>query len=187
MAYATYTTEAIVCGSKPSNTADRSFLLFTKDAGMLWATARSVRAETSKQRYALQDFSRIKVSLVRGKSGWRIGSVEALENAFMSARTREARTRVQSVVRLIRRFVHGEEAIPVVYEDTCAVLSLVAGVTVRNTLLDQFTLRLLHQLGYIAAEPSFQYVLDTPIATIDDLLPTAAGKAIDRALAASHL
>jgi len=88
MSYATYTTEALVCGSRNNNTSDRAYLLFTEEVGMIWASARSVREERSKQRYALQDFSLIRVSLVKGKSGWRIGSVEATCNPFMEARSR---------------------------------------------------------------------------------------------------
>ncbi|MEX2341217.1 MAG: recombination protein O N-terminal domain-containing protein, partial [Candidatus Paceibacterota bacterium] len=82
MSYKTYTTEAIVCGSRVNNTSDKSFLLFTKDAGMLWAAAKSVREERSRQRFALQDFSLIRASLIKGKSGWRIGSVESDRNYF---------------------------------------------------------------------------------------------------------
>ena len=70
MSYQTYITDAVVVGSYASNTADKSYLLFTKRAGMLYATARSVREERSKQRYALQDFSHITVTLVKGKGGW---------------------------------------------------------------------------------------------------------------------
>lgn len=56
MAYETYTTEALVCGTFNRNTADRSYLLFTREAGMLYADARSVREERSRQRYALRTF-----------------------------------------------------------------------------------------------------------------------------------
>jgi len=85
------------------NTSDKSFLLFTRDNGMLFATAKSVREEVSKQRQALQDFSRIRVSLVKGKTGWRIGSVESLRNDFSAAYDRETRGSVVSLYRLLRR------------------------------------------------------------------------------------
>lgn len=82
MAYVTYTTDAIVCGTYDRNTADRSYRLFTRELGMLYADARSVRLEKSKQRQALQDFSLIKVSLVKGKAGWKIGSVSEVQNYY---------------------------------------------------------------------------------------------------------
>ena len=48
MSYQTYITEALIVGSFDSNTADKSYLLFTKSAGMLYASARSVREEDRK-------------------------------------------------------------------------------------------------------------------------------------------
>ena len=38
---------------------------------MVLAAARSVREEKSRQRYALQEFALVRVSLIKGKSGWR--------------------------------------------------------------------------------------------------------------------
>lgn len=190
MAYATYTTEALVCGSNDSYTSDRSYLLFTRDGGMLWASARSVREEKSKQRYALQDFSLIRVSLVKGKTGWRIGSVEAVGNPFMEARARSARASIAAVVKLLRRFVHGEEPHGVVYQDVVAILTRLAsaGTLQHQGLQDRFTLRLLYQLGYIAPHSSYQDLLDEADPySIDGVVPPEAHQAIERALQASHL
>lgn len=186
MAYAIYTTEAIVCGSKDSYTSDRSYLLFTQRAGMLWAGAKSVRTEKSKQRQALQEFSIIRVSLVKGRSGWRIGSVEAISNPFMRADSREARGVVQVVVRHLRRFLHGEESVPAIFADAKETLMLAEDGIEE---LDQiFTLRLLHQLGYIKSEPVFSSLFEGEIKEkIEEAFPLLATAAIDRALKASHL
>ena len=112
MAYATYTTKALVCGTFNRNTADRSYLLFTREAGMLYADARSVREERSRQRYALQDFSLVRVSLVKGKQSWKVGSIEAQKNYYSLAVENETRGSVVSLFRLLRRFVNCEEAAP---------------------------------------------------------------------------
>jgi DNA repair protein RecO len=186
MAYATYTTTAIVCGSKTVNTADRAYLLLTKDSGMLWANARSVREESSKQRYAMQDFSHVKISLVKGKSGWRVGSVESLKNYFFSATDREARASVQRVVKLIRRFMHGEEAVPEVFSDVVAALAAAAGG--QSNVDEIFELRLLYILGYIKSEPAYAPLLERELTThADTLLPSAARAAIKHAQTVSHL
>ena len=161
MSYATYTTEALVCGSYASNTSDKSYLLFTKEAGMLFAGARSVREERSKQRYALQDLSLIRVSLIKGKSGWRIGSVEALGNPFLRANSRRERSCALFVINQLRRYVHGEVSLPSVYDDALELLSLAevdeAAFVVYERL---FLLRLLAHLGYIALEPSYQSLVE---------------------------
>ena len=132
MSYIVYTTEAIVCGSFLSNTADKTFLLFTKTAGMLYASARSVREERSRQRYALQDFSVITVSLIKGKSGWRIGSVDGEQNLFAQATSREARGSIVRVLKLIRRYVQGEEAHPEFFAECKAALVHLAATEVSD-------------------------------------------------------
>lgn len=190
MAYATYTTDAIVCGSKNSNTSDRSFLLFTREAGMLWASAKSVREEKSKQRYALQDFSIIRVSLVKGKTGWRIGSVEAISNPFMEAGAREARAGISSVLKLLRRFLHGEVSHAGVFDDAVLVLSCMTVAAVEDVvdLQDQFTLRALHALGYIAPHHSYVALLADPDPwSVPREISPEAKKAIGAALTVSQL
>ena len=188
MAYATYTTEAIVCGSKDNNTSDRSYLLFTERAGMLWASARSVRTEKSKQLYALVDFSIIRVSLVRGKSGWRIGSVESLLNPFMQSDNRQARAFIQLIVRSLRRFLHGEEPAPAVFLDAKEALFLSTENYNFETIGSVYTLRLLEKLGYVNQKPSFAVLLSGGISEHVNQTISAEGlKAIDIAYRASHL
>lgn len=150
MSYQTYITKALVCGSFDHNTSDRNYLLFTKEAGMLYASARSVREEKSKQRYALQDFSLITVSLVKGKTGWRIGSVEARDNFFLKAASREARGSVVSIFKLLRRLVQGEEAVPEIFDFCQDGFALVGGVVEERLVVDTlFKLKLLSLLGYV--------------------------------------
>lgn len=109
MAYQTYTTKAIVCGNKDRNTSDRSYVLFTREAGMLFADAKSPRKEASKQRGSLQDFSLVNVTLIKGRYNWKIGSIETYKNYYLQARSKSARGSVVAICRLLRRFVKGEE------------------------------------------------------------------------------
>ena len=170
MAYRTYTTRAVVCGSRDSYTSDRSYLLFTEDAGMLWASARSVRMEKSKQRYGLQDFSCIRVSLIKGKTGWKIGSTEAVVNPFLRARSRSERALVTYLVRQLRRYVHGEESVRPLFADTWTVLSDLALVNVEDIDILQsiYTLRLLYALGYVDSSKELMSLLE-PIDSLQAL------------------
>ncbi len=157
MSYATYITKALVCGSFEQSTADKSFLLFTREAGMLYAVARSVREERSKQRCALQDFSRLRVSLIKGKTGWRIGSVEVEKNDFSLAEDRETRGSVAIVFRLLRRFIKGEEASWQLYDFVIEALDELNKPQPNRHLLELFVqVRILSQLGYVdeAAVPA---------------------------------
>lgn len=162
MSYKTYTTEALVCGSSAHNTSDKNYLLFCKEAGMLWCSARSVREEQSRQRCALQDFSHIRVSLIKGKSGWRIGSTEALGNSFLSVETRSQRGLINFVVTQLRRYVHGEIPLQRVYNDTFEIIKNSSSFQESSMLVSRlFLVRLLSELGYIAPAPSWVSVVTT--------------------------
>ncbi len=193
MAYQTYTTEAVVCGSRANNTADKAFLLFTRDAGMLWATARNVRSENSKQRFALQDFSLIRVSLIKGKAGWRIGSVEGERNFFREVNGDGAlggRATVVSVIRLLRQFLHGEVSHAEIFDDAKVCLAELLKIVEqedRDKLFNIFTLRLLTNLGYIATGDEWREYLTSDIWWQLPALSQKADKAIEQAKQASHL
>lgn len=150
MSYQTYTTEALVCGSFLHNTADKVFLLFTREAGMLYATAKSVREERSKQRFALQDFSLIRVSLIKGKQGWRVGSVEAKINYFTKAEDRMVRGSVVLIFKTLRRFIHGEESQPVLFDFCISALDGLGEKTENRSFWDLIVeLKILNELGYV--------------------------------------
>ncbi len=151
MAYQTYITEAIVCGSIDSNTSNRSYYLFTREAGMVFAHAQSVREERSKHRYSLQVCSYARVTLVRGKSGWRITGAEPIQNFYTHAESRSARALARAVPLLLTRFVHGETAHPVIFDDV--IYACMQSNTEDPAHLESIlTLRVLYVLGYIAPD-----------------------------------
>jgi len=118
---------------------------------MVWADARSVRLEKSKQRCALTDFSLVRVSLVRGKAGWKIGSVTAKQNFYHAAVDQAARGSVVAVMRLLRRYVQGEEAQVELFDFVSDVLEVGVGSLDDRTWFDQcVAVRLLALLGYVS-------------------------------------
>ncbi len=151
MSYATYTTDALVCGAFDRNTADRTYLLYTREAGMLYAEAKSVREERSKQRYALQEFTHIRVSLVKGKRSWKIGSVLVVHNDYARASSREARGSVIRIYRTLHRFIQGEDASPTLFDFCTRALEAAAGSVVARDFFEAYVLVLImHELGYVA-------------------------------------
>jgi|AntRauTorckE6833_2_1112554.scaffolds.fasta_scaffold12957_2 DNA repair protein RecO len=153
MAYATYTTEALVCGTFDRNTADRSYLLFTREAGMLYADARSVREERSRQRYSLQDFTLVRASLVKGKGGWKVGSIQALNNFYHEAVDQVARGSVVSIFRLLRRFFKGQESAPELFDYVVlAVKKLTSTQSDRAFLQMLVQVHILAELGYVDSQ-----------------------------------
>jgi len=168
MAYVTYTTDALVCGTFDRNTADRSYRLFTRELGMLYADARSVRTESSKQRQALQDFSLIRVSLVKGKGGWKIGSVTEIKNYYHQAVNQPARGSIVKVTRLLRRFLVGEESQVDLFDDCLAALTFFSGKRLHRTCLEHiFIQRTLAQLGYIKTSDIPQLYQAVPLSELN--------------------
>lgn len=191
MAYKTYITEAMVCGSFDRHTSDRLYMLFTREAGMVYATARSVREERSKQRYSLQDFSHIRVTLIHGKSGWRIAGVESICNYYALCESREARACVRNVLLLARRCIQGEVPHTEIFDDVVAAYEGVH--TCDATLLyTMVSLRMLSALGYVAPHRDLDRVLAAvnPIESVLGVSPRekeyCAG-AVEHALAQSQL
>lgn len=163
MSYATYTTDALVCGAYDRNTADRSYLLFTREAGMLYADAKSVREERSKQRYALQEFSYVRVSLIKGKHTWKVGSVETLHNDYTEAVSREARGSVVRLYKVLRRYIRGEEVARELFDYVCNALAALRGVAQSRELLERIVeANILWRLGYVdeASLPSVARTAD---------------------------
>mgnify|MGYP001560626649 CR=1 FL=1 len=191
-----YTTDALVVGSDDRLTADRMFALFTRDAGLVYARAAGVRKEASKLRYGLQDFSLVRVSLVRGKQGWRVVGAERARNLYFEAIDRHARAALLRTLRLVRRLVRGEEAHTALYDtliDGLAALA-VCGEAELERGERMLTLRLLCALGYIAPKSEYEHVLAA--LTLQEILVSkedeqskerTVQRAIDEALAISQL
>jgi len=191
MAYQTYITEAIVCGSRASNTSDGVFLLFTRDAGMIHAHARSVREEKSKHRYALQPFSYLRITLVRGKGGWRIIGTESIQNFYSETSTREARSFLRNTTILLRRVMRGETAHPEIFDDIiCA--NMQSNKQNPEKLEQILFLRTLNTLGYVPPQPLYESLLtsDIPYDNVGELSMEVTNKckdAVEYALQQSQL
>lgn len=196
MSYQTYTTDALVVGSEDNLTADRVIVLFTREAGLVYARAVSVRREKSKLRYALQDFSLAHISLVRGKQGWRIIGAERADNLYFQTSDRRVRGALLRVLKLVRRLVRGEETHAALYDiliDGLAVFSVCRDdEIVRSERV--LILRILSALGYVAPKDAYRHILTAlslraALSFQEDSISEeyAVQAAIDEALAVSQL
>lgn len=72
------TTDAFVLRHYEAGEHDMTFKLFTREFGLLFATAKSVRKLESKLRPHLQKGGFSRITLVQGKEVWRIVGAEAI-------------------------------------------------------------------------------------------------------------
>lgn len=159
MSYHLYHTPALVLGSVPVGEANKRFALFTRELGLVSATATSVREERSKLRYGLQDFSCSEVTLVRGKEFWRLTRAELVAPLSHGYRRHaEALRTVGRVCALLRRLLAGEE------KNEPLFLAVVEGLRFITERADAraiegaeivLMLRILYLLGYLAPRNEF--------------------------------
>ena len=114
MAHVKYTTPAWVLGRAPSGEGNAAIAVLTRDFGLLFAFARSIREHRSRLRYSVQTGTHIDASLVRGRMEWRL--VSAREATPSEINSPEARLHRARLIRLVRRLVRGSERNDRLYE-----------------------------------------------------------------------
>jgi len=159
MAHVVHTTDALVLSSAGVQDADKLFWLFTEDLGLLFASAKSVREEKSKLRFALQDLSVAKVSLVRGRGLWRLTGAE--ENGAQKLESTKAQV-YGRITSLARRLVPSEEENPELFSVLYNARQALAENEELEEVVESITVaRMLYQLGYLTCKEDYKGLVDT--------------------------
>jgi DNA repair protein RecO len=149
-----YHTEGIILESKNSGEAGKYYYIFTKDLGMIMASAAGVRKLSSKLRFILNDYGYVKLDLVRGKDFWRLTSASktnALEEIVKNKNTFPV---FVNIARLLKRLLQGEEANEILFSDILRGLFILEKAKVEEiqNIEAVIVLRMLHNLGYIGGD-----------------------------------
>ncbi len=150
--YQKYHTEALILQALEIGEADKTFALYTRDFGLVRARASSVRSEKSKMRYALQNFGRAHISLVKGKRGWRLAGASAMQSAGGDLKSLSVFARIAT---LTLRLVHGEEKNDYLFAalaEAHDALMHGEGEIPHATIEIVCVARILYALGYLSAE-----------------------------------
>lgn len=149
-----YTTKAFVVHSSPHGEAGKFLLLFTKDFGMIGATAQGIRKIESKLRYHVQDSSFSDVSIVRGKEVWRLTGARELPCVKNTTLTLK-------ILRLLKRLLHGEEK----NEELFNIIEVLYSTPVSDDefdIVETLTVfRILNTLGYIRNDEETRFFLES--------------------------
>lgn len=189
--YQKYHTDALVLGSRESGEADKVITLYTKDFGLVRARASAVRTEISRMRYALQNYTRSSVSLVRGKHGWRVVGGIAKKSSTGEYSSLAAFARIAE---LTKRLVTGEEENPYLF----AALSEAHAALMQHPCPARATIeivcvaRMLYSLGYISADAQAAAIFTHTAYGAEDLEEAERAKKkllshINRAIAETQL
>lgn len=151
MAHHRYQTEAIILGSVPRGESNRSFFLFTKEFGLIAASAQGVRKVSSKLKGSLSDFSYVDIDLIRGEEMWRVVDVQEKENTIPLHDTNTLRFFARFSL-LIRRLMHGERSESHLFKTMIVFRNFLIGKTfsehTKRDIEIVMAVKVLHELGY---------------------------------------
>ncbi len=209
--YAIHTTPGFIIESRPSGEAGKLLSIFTRDLGLVFASAQGIRLEKSKLRYHSQDLSFGEFSFVRGKEFWRLTSASELGMRRVGLRNNSTLRSDLSfsdltarIALLLRRLLHGEEAHPELFEHIEASFLFLENSAIPTksqtglsaeqlqTLESIIVFRIVHLLGYIGADKNLDSRLTAePLSVILlDEVKSQRGNVnqhINKALRESHL
>ncbi|MBY0376911.1 DNA repair protein RecO [Patescibacteria group bacterium] len=160
-----YHTEGIILGSRSHGEAGKYFHIFTRDLGLIYATASGVRKMSSKLRFILQDFAYVKVDLVRGKDFWRVTSASKTEGLGDITKRRETLEIFQKISKLLKRLLAGEEGNVELFTDTLNGLSVLEKAQTKeehSNIEVVLVLRILGNLGYIGESKNLDNLIKSP-------------------------
>lgn len=167
--YTKHHTRGIVIGRHDAGEADCVYAMLTPDLGKVYARAHGVRNGHGRNKGALQTLSVAHVSLVRGKTGWRITNAQAEHSLYTKLATDRAKlATLTRVIKLVKRMLAGEGHAQGVFHavescaDALAIEKLAIGELRALELLT--VARILHMLGYVKddarLEPFFRDASD---------------------------
>ena len=154
MSHHIYTTPGIIIGSRNSGEANKYLYIFTRDLGMIGASAQGIRLGKSKLKYHSQDFCYSSFSLVKGKDIWRVTSAGNGDALFSEIKKYESYFILYvTILSLLKRLLNGEEKHEALFDEITNGFHFVISQSFSEKDLKSFeqiiVLRILHMLGYI--------------------------------------
>jgi len=160
-----YHTEGIILGSKNLRESDKYYYIFTRDLGMIYASAAGVRKMSSKLRFVLQDFAYIKVDLVQGRNTFRITSASKTNKFEHLTKRPEVFRAVSHITRLLKRLLAGVEPNESLFADLLngfSVLEKTENIDDLPHVEAIIVLRILNNLGYVGEQTALQNLIQSP-------------------------
>ncbi|MFA5937034.1 MAG: DNA repair protein RecO [Candidatus Paceibacterota bacterium] len=157
-------TEGLILGSNNYGEAGKYYAVFTRDLGMIYASAQGVRKMSSKLRFVLQNFSYVRIDLVKGKDFWRITSASKT-NKLENLTRPEIFEVFINISKLLKRLLSGEETNADLFSDLLNGLSILEKSKTKDDLRNIeaiIVLRMLNNLGYIGGNEVLQDFIKSP-------------------------
>lgn len=160
-----YHTEGIILDSRNFGEAGKYYNIFTRDLGMITASAQGVRKISSKLRFVLQDFAYLKIDLVQGKNIFRITNASKTNILEQITRQPENFKVFANIASLLKRLLAGVEPNETLFIDLLRGLSILEKIRTKEDLRNVETiivLRILNNLGYIGENEILHDLIKSP-------------------------
>ncbi len=153
MSYHIYTTDGIILRRVNFGEAHTLLYILTLDLGLILASARSTRLSVSKLRPALQEYSRVSVSCIKGKNGWKITNVLEKENFFFASPSYTHKVLAQ-VTTVLLKMIQGEEPHTETFYVVQTGFQFLSSVSENDIPSFEclIMLRILYHLGYVVSD-----------------------------------
>ena len=188
-----YHTEGIILSSQNFGETGKYYSIFTRDLGMIYASAQGVRKMSSKLRFVLQDFTYLKIDLVKGKDFWRITNVSKTNNLEELSNPEIFKVFI-NISKLLKRLLAGEDPNEDLFADLLSGLSILEKSKTKDELRNIeaiIVLRILNNLGYIGGYEILKDFVKSPFEK-DLIFKVSESRAkilyqINKALKETHL
>ena len=160
-----YHTEGVILGSRNSGEAGKYYYIFTRDLGMIYATAQGVRKMSSKLRFVLQDFVYLKIDLVQGRDFWRVTNASKTNMLEEITKKPENLKVFVNIARLLKRLLAGVEPNEALFGDLVNGLSILEKAEMTEDLRNIeaiIVLRIINNLGYIGDSAMLGALIKSP-------------------------
>lgn len=152
-----YHTHGFILSSRNKGEANKMLAIYTREMGLIYAAAQSIRLNKSKLRFTLQDFSYVNVDLVRGKELWRVTSAKHISSFPLARANSFSLVLITRVSKLLERLCPGESPNENIFDDFIQALYLLDNEDIssssREALELHLILRIMNSLGYIGDSP----------------------------------
>lgn len=185
MAYTKHHTQALILRSFDRGEYDRAYALLTREFGLIYAHAKSVRKEQSKLRGALQDFMYSEIVVVRARESWRITDARVELDTWSAVGDSTAKKQlIARLYSLVGKLIGVEDLQSSLFDTLAHGALFLSRTHLRSDELANLevllALRILRQLGYLGEDRSLEHLLATPF--INDILVFEAGRLRTKAL-----
>ncbi|MCX6754656.1 MAG: DNA repair protein RecO [Candidatus Nomurabacteria bacterium] len=160
-----YHTHGFILSSRNTGEANKMLTIYTREMGLIRAAAQGVRLHKSKLRFTLQDFSYVKVDLVRGRELWRVTSAKHISSFPLARSNALSFILITRVNKLIERLCTGESPNENIFDDFIQALYLLDDENIsaqsREALELHLVLRIMNSLGYVGNSQILNNYLST--------------------------